>query len=568
MKFTETNIYNLFCSQKVKYIIPVYQRAYSWEELQWKTFLDDLKDQINGNNPYSYGNILLEVVKSEQEYEVIDGQQRLTTIVIFFRCLLDILDKRQKNGDSVIIDGEDFSISDLSGIYLKHKRNVKLHPVTYDCAFFENYIIENIEDLPKTPSQQRIKEAKNYFSDELGKIETDELIRIFEKISSTSIMKIELEGKKESALMFELQNNRGKDLTNMEKLKSYFMYQLYVYSAPDEVNDNIEYLSNLYSEIYEEVNLLRGVDEDNVLIRHCQAWVNGFSYRTIDEVKNKFKKYSGNKVDWIRNFVYELSRSFEAIRLYLESTDLAAVKLRAMSPGSFIYPFIIRGYHYIGDDSSNISRLFRILSIVDFRDKIINTRANLESRLNSIISSYEGDNDKLIQEFNDKFESEVYWSESNVVSALNGYLYGNPPALRIILSEYEDSLQNKGYKLSAVIENPSIEHISPQTPDDEKLAKGYEVDINGNYTEDFENNYLNCIGNLMYISQSHNSSIGNKSFTEKLNSYNTNPLFNQQAEIKDFVDPINPYIWDSGCIERRKQKIISFCLNRWNLKYV
>ena len=380
-------------------------------------------------------------------------------------------------------------------------------------------------------------------------------------------MKIELEGKKESALMFELQNNRGKDLTNMEKLKSYFMYQLYVYSAPDEVNDNIEYLSNLYSEIYEEVNLLRGVDEDSVLIRHCQAWINGFSYRTIDEVKNKFKKYSGNKVDWIRNFVYELSRSFEAIRLYLESTDLAAAKLRAMSPGYFIYPFIIRGYHYIGDDSSNISRLFRILSIVDFRDKIVNTRAYLEGRLNSIISSYEGDNDKLIQEFNDKFESEVYWSESNVVSALNGYLYGNP-ALRIILSEYEDSLQNKGYKLSAVIENPSIEHISPQTPDDEKLAKGYEVDINGNYTEDFENNYLNCIGNLMYISQSHNSSIGNKSFTEKLNSYNTNPLFNQQAEIKDFVDPINPYIWDSGCIERRKQKIISFCLNRWNLKYV
>lgn len=567
MKFTETTIYDLFCSQKVKYIIPVYQRAYSWEELQWKTFLEDLKDQINGNNPYSYGNILLEVEKSGQEYEVIDGQQRLTTIVIFFRCILDLLDKRQKNGEAIVVDGDDFSMSESSQIYLKYKSNVKLRPVAYDCAFFDNYIIEDNDDLPKTPSQQRIKSAKDYFSAELSKLETIELIKIFEKISSTSIMKIELEGKKESALMFELQNNRGKNLTNMEKLKSYFMYQLYVYSDPDEVNDNIEYLSNLYSEIYEEVNLLRGIDEDNVLVRHCQAWVNGFTYRSIDEVKSKFKRESGNKVEWIRNFVYELSRSFEAIRLYFESTDESAVKLRAMSPSAFIYPFIIRGYHYNGDDLSKISRLFRILSVVDFRDKLVNTRANLESRLNSIISVYEGDNDKLINDLNDKFESEVYWSEANVAAALNGYMYGNP-ALKNILSEYEDSLQNKGYRLAAVIENPSIEHISPQTPNDEKLAKGYEVDSNGNYSEDFENNCLNCIGNLMYISQSHNSSIGNKPFVEKLNSYNTNPLFNQQAEIKDFVDPANPCVWDSKCIERRKQKIVSFSLYRWDLKRV
>ena len=54
--------------------------------------------------------------------------------------------------------------------------------------------------------------------------------------------------------MFELQNNRGKDLTNMERLKSYFMYQMYVYSNPKETESNIEDISNIFKLIYSLIN--------------------------------------------------------------------------------------------------------------------------------------------------------------------------------------------------------------------------------------------------------------------------------------------------------------------------
>lgn len=85
MQFKQETILSLFDSSQKSYIIPVYQRAYSWEEEQWNAFIEDLVEQTEGENSYFYGNILLEIIKKGKEYEIIDGQQRLTTLTIFMR---------------------------------------------------------------------------------------------------------------------------------------------------------------------------------------------------------------------------------------------------------------------------------------------------------------------------------------------------------------------------------------------------------------------------------------------------------------------------------------------------
>ena len=69
--------------------------------------------------------------------------------------------------------------------------------------------------------------------------------------------------------MFELQNNRGKDLTNLEKLKSFLMYQLYVFSTPDETEGNINYVSSLFI---------------------LAIYLSNSNVKTIDEFKNKALK--------------------------------------------------------------------------------------------------------------------------------------------------------------------------------------------------------------------------------------------------------------------------------------
>lgn len=86
--------------------------------------------------------------------------------------------------------------------------------------------------------------------------------------------------------------------------------------------------------------------------------------------------------------------------------------------------------------------------------------------------------------------------------------------------EYEEAIQNKGYKIgTAEIENEQIEHISPQTEPQEEIATGYDVDESNHYTDDFRERFINSLGNLMLISGSHNASIGNRPFSDKLRSY-------------------------------------------------
>ena len=76
---------------------------------------------------------------------------------------------------------------------------------------------------------------------------------------------------------------------------------------------------------------------------------------------------------------------------------------------------------------------------------------------------------------------------------------------------------------------------------------------------------MHCVGNLMLISREHNSSIGNKPFIEKLNSYGKCNLLNQQKEIKDFVTDEQTPKWDKVAIEKRSQKIIETAKEIWNL---
>lgn len=71
----------------------------------------------------------------------------------------------------------------------------------------------------------------------------------------------------------------------------------------------------------------------------------------------------------------------------------------------------------------------------------------------------------------------------------------------------------------------------------------------------------------MLISGSHNASIGNKPFTEKLESFKKNPLLNQQAEINDFVEE-EEVVCKQPHIEERLKKILSFALYRWDFNSI
>jgi uncharacterized protein with ParB-like and HNH nuclease domain len=564
MNFKSYNISELFYSQK-SFIIPVYQRAYSWEKEHWEAFLNDLKEQIEGGNNYFYGNILLEIIKKGIKYEIIDGQQRITTLTIFCRAILNVLEKRKKD-----VALKDFDFEAKKKMFLKDGGNIKLRPVQYDRAFYDAIIIDNQSNFEtNTPSQQRIKNAKKYFIQELGKHTSKEILKILTKLEETDLTVIELSGKKDSALMFELENNRGKDLTNMEKIKSYFMYQMYVYSKPEETETNIENISNIFKSIYLLINDLKKLDEDSVLIYHNNAYIKGYNYRKLEDVKEVFKK-SDKKIEWIKNYISELHTSFANMKKFEGADNDYSHRLIELNAPAFVYPFILRGYKFFGEDDEKLNALFHVLEILTFRAKLINSRANIQERLNAILLSFDGDLNVLVTDIRKKLNDSWYWGDTNVNNYLNGGMYGNK-VLNYLLWRYENSIQNKGYKIRKFsLENEQIEHISPQTPTNgEALSTGYEVNEKNEYSEDFISKHLNCLGNLMLISGSHNASIGNKPFSKKLASYKENPLLNQQAEIKDFCQNDNESAtWKVDSIDDRHKQIVNFALKEWNWEIV
>ena len=555
MDLKKTTVRGLFNSD-IQFTIPVYQRAYSWRKDNWIVFLNDLLQQVEKENGYSFGNILLETVKEDVEYEIIDGQQRITTIVIFMRSLYNTLNKNQSTDDLPLIER----------YFFKDGGRIKLRPVEHDRSCFDSVIINNNDYISSSQSQDCIIKAKKFFEEELAKIELESLYKLKDLVFSSKINRIELEGKKEAALMFELQNNRGRDLTNMEKLKSFFMYQMYVNSSSNDTDTNVDIISNYFKDIYRTIYDINNIDEDSILIYHCQAFLNvSFNYRTLDDIKAELNS-SNKKIEWIIQFCRNLALTFSNIKRMQDNKSTYYVKLTQLSGGrfpAFVYPFIIKGYKFFGNDQDKLDLLFQILEVLTFRYELIPSRAYFNSRIDYSLKSFDGDLIILKNNIHNKLNEEWHWSDDRAEDVLNGQMYNNP-VLHYLLWEYEESIQRAGYKRGSIeIENEQIEHISPQTEPNEAIAAGYEVDENNLYTEDFKKNHLNSIGNLMLISGSHNASIGNEPFADKLNSYEQNPLLKQQAEIKTFLD--SPIIeWKAKNIKKRQEKIVLFALKRWS----
>ena len=561
MNFHKKTVLGLFDSSQKKFVVPIYQRAYSWDKDEWKVLLDDLKEQIQGGNTYFFGNILLETIIEDVEYEIIDGQQRLTTLTIFVRALLTILAERKKEGARF-----DLKISDKERLFFKDSGNKKLRPVSYDTACYDALIVDGKDSFEiASVSQKKIKDARAFFEKELQKESNDTILSLLKKIETTQLTTIELEGKKEAALMFELQNNRGKDLTNMERLKSYFMYQMYVYSQPKETNSNIDEISNIFKLIYGLINDIKSLNEDSILIYHCNAFIKGYPYRTLEDIKEVFKK-SSDKVKWILNFIQDLHATFSNMKKLELSNDHYLQKLRQLNIPAFVYPFLIKGYKYFGDNEEKLNKLFHIMEVLVFRYYLMSSRADIIARLNEILLGFNGDLDILCTTFKRKLNETWYWGDVRMNNVLDEWMYENS-VLNYLLWTYEASIQKKGYVVGVMkLAKEQIEHISPQIPPDgELLASGYQVDKKNNYTDEFKRDWLNCLGNLMLISGSHNASIGNKPFKHKLNSYKQNPLLNQQGEIKSFINGTEDKpIWDEDAIDKRHNILHTFAVNIWN----
>lgn len=575
---TPTNIKTFFEGSK-QYAIPVYQRAYSWEEKQWDEFLEDLKEATKSDNHYFFGNVLLEKSNNEVS-DIIDGQQRVTTIIIFARALCNELQNRAKTETLKSNMSNKEFIQYIQEDYLINRNKPKLEAVEYDRDYFRDFIIkgDSAKHEPQTPSQERIKNAKEFFEKKLKdtkNFSTDNLLAIFEAMEKAELIQITFKEKKDSVLMFELQNNRGKNLTNMEKLKSYLAYQIYTYCG-EEAENKLDDITKVFESIY---RLLRDIetDEDSILNYFNISKSNfGFTYRENDNTKNykmelKNIKMPKEKIAWIDEYVKELKNAFVDFKEFEKSQSIYGIYLRHLDVKP-IYPLVIKAYRLFRDDKETLEQVFKALEIIAFRHKLTKRGADLASRLNSVIKDFDSISNLVNGLKKVCGEEEWYWGNNEIINNSLVIAYRNyekdqdkkKSALPYLLMRYENALRSKdaktsGYKFTLEdIESLQIEQTETIDKSGKRKASGY-----CNYDKEFDELYINCIGNLLLIAGSHNASIGNEPFNKKLESYETSPLA-QHREVKNFV--VNKGMWDKDAIDKRHEVLENFVLETWSFK--
>lgn len=324
--------------------IPDYQRAYSWGEKQLLPFIKDILEHTNGKETYSVntkyylGHFILEKSFEHSKYEIVDGQQRISTVYLF-----------------LLVCG-----------YLKKKEyieKIRFKPVVYDIEGFEKIkTILNIENSneneltnllieSKTSSLKRMIEAVIFFIkafSDTEKIKTEKLLKFddIEKyidiINNAHCSVAVFTDKSVASQIFELHNTRGVKLTETEKVKALLMKNIYINSTTQtETNINIKKIQESFAQIFEleeranEVWLRGEMTLDLILMYHLRAVEDGQKNENFNSPqaaegdfgsfeyikKSLYGKSRKEIVDYAINLAIEFAKTMEIITFYIPNAD-------------------------------------------------------------------------------------------------------------------------------------------------------------------------------------------------------------------------------------------------------
>ena len=271
--------------------IPDYQRGYSWEHQHVREFLEDL--ELLAPSRYHYtGTIVLcpkpstsrrmdAAGKSHDTVSIVDGQQRLTTIVILLDGICRSLSTLSEKAKALALG---IRTNFIAATELNGQPLYKLSLNDDANLFFKTTILSEMPSVggPQITSERRLLEAKrtvhNYLSRHPNVENTEGVRRLQElyiKISTQLRFTLyEVEDEAEVGVIFEVMNDRGKPLTDLEKVKNYL---LHLSTRLEVTNDLAAAVNDAWADILRRLmhsGLVSSADEDRLLRSHWLAYYN------------------------------------------------------------------------------------------------------------------------------------------------------------------------------------------------------------------------------------------------------------------------------------------------------
>ena len=503
------NIYEILNGNK-QFLIPVYQRFYSWNIEQCKRLWNDIVEmQRKGKVGHFVGSIVniaeQAMPTGVQKYMIIDGQQRMTTLTLL---LLALRDYASKNPSDASINARRIDNMLLKNEYENGDERYKLLLTETD----RDILINLVEEKPIAEgTRSRLIENYKFFADKLADKEILPA-EVYESIGKLQIVNITLDRAVDDAqAIFESLNSTGKELSESDLIRNYVlmglepseqiyvyehlwrpMEQLFVYETQGTVMDAFfrHYLTMKLARIpkqgrvYEEFKLYHLNCEFGTIRELCQDLLD-------------YAKYYTNIV-FKRNFDLDLKKLYE---------DIIDLRMEVS------YPFLLKLHHDCTDGiitSDELKEILKLCISYVLRRAICEIPTNSMNKTFATLKNYIKPDDYLnsvkaffvmqdtYKEFpdNDKFEG----------AFVSRDIY-NMRARNYILSR----LENFENKAPIIIENYTIEHIMPQN---KNLSLEWQDDLGADWQE-VQKKYLHTIGNLTLTA--YNSEMSDRPFREKMN---------------------------------------------------
>lgn len=533
-------------SQDFWFVIPEYQRSYVWQKDNVSELLDDLIFAFENKpeNEYFLGSLVLKRKDNEEfsEYEVLDGQQRLTTFFMIIAVMRDILTDR------------DYKMTLQDMIYQKENKLKKIpsrQRITYEIRdnveeFINDFIISEDGTLSEELNEKALEEnisisnmAKAILTirDILkGKDNLEEFAGFL--LNNALFIYVSTDNTEDAFRLFTILNNRGIPLTSADIIKS---------SNIGKIKDRNE--AKKYAAIWEEIEGKYGEDFDRFLafIRTILVKEKARANLLEEFEKNIYKKSKLEmgketiklliKYDEIYSEIIDL----ENLHLSNEYKNLITIMKIGLPSEDWIPPLM---YYY---SKFKMQRLLEFLKKLEYKfagDWICQQSPTYRiEAMNRILNAIERTDLKdLDNMLNDKdlFEIDTEFYKQLIDGEVYKRRFGRYLLLKLEYLMGDNTVHLSGYK------NISVEHVLPQNPDkDSKWVQDF-IDEERNY-------WTHRIANLVLISMKKNSKLSNLDFEEKkerylkqrIDAFHGNKVFIQQN-----------VSWTAKVLEIRQKEIV------------
>jgi uncharacterized protein with ParB-like and HNH nuclease domain len=548
--------------------IPFFQRSYVWGESQWERLLEDMELVSSSNKPYFLGSVILKQQPTQSNNSIgdmrtlIDGQQRLTTLNIFFKVLCLKTGKNSSFERRFKLENE--------RVALWHNHN--------DIKSFEKVLdLQSLEDIePKN----NILKAYNFFKDNADPAKLD-----WQNIlNNIMFVGIDLGVDEDEQQIFDTINSLGVRLTTAELLKNYFFsrnelaeYDTYWKSIFEKDDDTKNYwdrgivtgrFRRTFIDLFFYSFLQIKIQQNNLRIRTEDKLEYSKVETLFDSYKNLIKNYGIEKKELlveIKEYAELFRESFDSEVVNRELTaEYGIERINAIIFGldtTTLIPYVLYILKNVKDQQQQAD-LFEFLESYIMRRMVVNATTKNYNQLftDRLISNQILSKDQF-QEFLSNQDDRIIYLPNNkeLKRGFDEVVLINKQAAGIIYF-LESRIRNRSKQATQLLglSRYSLEHLMP------KKWENKWPNVITKDEKDYRNHKLKTLGNLTIITQSLNASIRDSDWaTKKYGNGNKPGLIHFSSGIETLAPYLNLIDWNENEIEKRAASLYQMAIEVW-----